>query len=181
MNGIEPLINLLIVLTALSVAAERITNIWKLQSPAMRTLKGAPDKEKDRERAIAGRVMLVGIGLALVLKADLIAILRRLDAPWDTLGWFQMRGSIPIIAPEVESVLGVTIALLGCVATGVSLGFGSKFWHDLLDTFLELRNMARNKNLAAPASRTVSKRAVADEEPDEGAVRDPGVSPVRKP
>ena len=159
MNGIEPIINLLVVLTALSIAAERITNIWKLRTAAFSVAKPEASAEKERESAIAKRSMLVGILLAIALKADLIAMLRQLEAPWDTLGWWQIHGSIVAMAPAARSVSGALVGLLGCVATGAALGFGSKFWHDLLDTFLELRNMARNKNVATTRKKGVSAKS----------------------
>jgi hypothetical protein len=157
MDAFQPLINILTVLTALSVAAERITNLLKLQSPSLRVTETKPgedkeakkDAEKARESAIARRSVLVGIGVAIVLKADLIAILRNAQAPWETLGWFGLDGEMMVSSAALQSPTAIATALIGSVAAGFALGFGSKFWHELLDGVLELRNMAKNKNKGA--------------------------------
>jgi hypothetical protein len=146
MNGLEPIINLLVFLTALSVAAERITNVLKLRNDALRVPKDEEAAEKQRERGITVRGMIVGVVLAVTLKADLISALHRLDAPWETLGWVQMHGSIWTVAPEARSVPAALYSVFGAAVTGAALGFGSKFWHEMLDAILELRNMAKLRN-----------------------------------
>ena len=143
MSAFEPIINLLVVLTALSVAAERLTNAWKLRNPVLRDKS---ENEKEREGRIGNRTLIVGIVLALVLKANLLTLLAHIDAPWDTLGWIRLEGSIWQLAPETDSPVSIGYAILGSLATGAALGFGSKFWHDILDTVLELRNNVRRKN-----------------------------------
>lgn len=106
MEIFAPLINLLILLSVLSITAERLTNTFKLRRPGMRQpLKqtpGAktdqpptdeeksgkdPTDEKDRERQILQASLGVCLLLAVLVKADLFAILARLDAPWETIGW----------------------------------------------------------------------------------------------
>jgi hypothetical protein len=69
-------------------AAERITNIVKLRS---KSLRDKAEDEKDRERRITSRALLVSLAVALLVKADFFEILSRLDAPWETLGWARMQ------------------------------------------------------------------------------------------
>ncbi len=133
MQPFQPLINLLILMSALSIAAERIANAIKLRSPLLRERRPGHREEKDRERRISRRVLLVSVLLAVAIKADLFQILAHLDAPWDTLGW--MNG---MAGPTSATRLLYTI--MGTVLTGISLGFGSKFWHDVLDIIYSTRH-----------------------------------------
>ena len=84
MDAFTPLVNLFAILTALSLAAERITNIVKLRS---KDLRNKAEDEKDRERQITNRALLCSLAVALAVKADFFEILSRLDAPWETLVW----------------------------------------------------------------------------------------------
>ncbi len=152
MSALEPIINLLVFLTALSVAAERITNVIKLGNRQLRDERDTKLTEKQREQGITNRGVLLGIVLAVVLKADLIAALNHLDAPWETMGWLQMRGSMWVPAPETGSFLTIAYAVIGSAITGAALGFGSKFWHEVLDAVLELRNMAKLRNVQTRTS-----------------------------
>jgi hypothetical protein len=132
----EPLLNLVVLLSALSVAAERLANWMKLGDPDLRERKGEPAEEKVRERRIALRALAASLLLAAVMKADFFEILRHLDAPWDTLGWVRD-------GAQRWTAGGVLQALAGTAVTGVSLGFGSKFWHDVLDIVEGLRAAVR--------------------------------------
>lgn len=49
MTTFEPLINLIVLLTALSVAAERVTNVLKLRHPELRNEKAAAAAELRRD------------------------------------------------------------------------------------------------------------------------------------
>ena len=89
-------------------------------------------EEKARERRIAHRALAASLVLALVMKADFFDILAHLEAPWDTLGWAR-----PADADWTAGRLVQTLA--GTLVTGMSLGFGSKFWHDLLDLLYGVR------------------------------------------
>src|SRR3972149_4611533 len=93
MDAFEPLINLLVLLGTLSIAAERLANLTKLAHPDLARRRGSQREEKDRERRIGNRVILVSVLLATAIKADFFAIMAHLDAPWQTLGW--SRGAAP--------------------------------------------------------------------------------------
>jgi hypothetical protein len=143
MSSLEPFINILILLTVLSIAAERATNFFKLRSEGLRDAAGTDKGEKAREHRITVRSLLVGIAVAIVVKANLFEILTRIDAPWDTLGWFQQAESRWVPATAAGSLGTAFYAVLGSAITGIALGFGSKFWHEILDGVLELRGIAK--------------------------------------
>jgi type IV secretory pathway VirB2 component (pilin) len=136
MTTLQPLINLLVLLSALSLAAERLANAMKLGDTDLREKKGSPREEKSRERRIALRALAASVALALVMKADFFAILSHLDAPWDTLGW-----ALPV--EEQWTVSLFLQSFTGTIVTGVSLAFGSKFWHDVLDLVHGVRGAVR--------------------------------------
>ena len=88
---------------------------------------------------VTGRRPLVSLGLAVLVKADFFEILGSLHAPWDTLGWIRLSGSQTTISPALDSIPRFLYAVGGSAVTGLSLGFGSKFWHDLLDVVYGVR------------------------------------------
>lgn len=143
MSSLEPFINILILLTVLSIAAERATNFIKLRNTDLRNPKASDTGEKEREHRITLRSLVAGIAVAIIVKANLFEILTRIDAPWDTLGWFQQAESTWVPAAAAGSVGTAFYAVLGSALTGVALGFGSKFWHEVLDGVLELRGIAK--------------------------------------
>jgi hypothetical protein len=136
MDAFTPLVNLFAILTALSLAAERITNIVKLRS---RDLRDKAEDEKDRERQITNRALLVSLAVALLVKADFFEILSRLDAPWETLGWARMQAGELVRSSAVSGVGRFIYAVTGCLLTGCAMGFGSRFWHDVLGVLLDTR------------------------------------------
>ena len=58
MHSFEPLINLLVLLSTLSIAAERLANMVKLRHPALRRLRNRASRtaEKERERLIVAHI-----------------------------------------------------------------------------------------------------------------------------
>jgi hypothetical protein len=136
MAEFQPLINLLVLLTALSLASERLANAMKLGDADLREKKGSPQEEKARERRIALRALAASVALAVFMKADFFEILSHLDAPWDTLGW-----ALPV--EEQWTVSLFLQSFTGTIVTGVSLAFGSKFWHDVLDLVHGVRGAVR--------------------------------------
>ena len=135
MDHFSPLINLLVLLSALSMAAERLANLFKPAGP------GTDDRQ--HERRISRRVLAVSLVLALAVKADFFEILARLDAPWETLGWVSVTGSRWLPSGATATLPRFLYALGGTTITGLSLGFGSKFWHDILDIVYATRETIR--------------------------------------
>jgi hypothetical protein len=132
MTTLEPLINLLVLLSALSLAAERLANAMKLGDTDLREKKESSREEKARERCIALRALAASVALAVFMKADFFEILSHLDAPWDTLGWVRAAGDKWTVSLFLQSINGT-------IVTGISLAFGSKFWHDVLDLVYGVR------------------------------------------
>jgi hypothetical protein len=139
----QPAINLLLLMSTLSMVAERLANAIKLRHAELREPHHAAHRpaEKERERQIADRVLIVSLLLAAAVKADFFAIMAHLQAPWDTLGW---TGS-----PALTSPWRFCATLAGTALTGVSLGFGSKFWHDMLDIVYGARTSVRHSRRPA--------------------------------
>jgi hypothetical protein len=146
MGAIEPFINILTVLTVLSVAAERVTNVVKLR----RDSSWKENDNREREFKITWSNVLIGIAIAIAMKADLFAMLAQPDSPWTTLGWTQWNGTVWVRHPAAGSLSGIAQALLGSAMTGISLGFGSTFWHDVLGIVLELRKLTEKRAAAQP-------------------------------
>ncbi len=97
----------------LSVAAEPLANLVKprhadLRGSRCRESRAGEAREKERERRIGNRVLVVSVLLAVAVKADFFAIVSHLDAPWDTLGWSR----------NTPEQLHTTI--LGAIVTGLS-------------------------------------------------------------
>ena len=142
-DAFQPIINLLVLLTALSVAAERITNMMKLRRDQLREDKGTGKPEQ--EYAVHGRTFVVGLVIALLFKADLFEILANLDAPWETLGWVKVEGGRFLQSTASQNLGSAVYAAVGSLFTGTALGFGSKFWHDVLGAVYELRDSTRRR------------------------------------
>ena len=152
MESFEPLINLIVVLTVLSVIAERATNLLKLRNQDLRMRKLVEADERVREYAITGRAVMIGIIVAILVKADFFQLVANLDSPWRTLGWVQVYDYHWSRSPATANIGTFLYALAGSVLTGVGLGFGSKFWHGVLGTMIEIRSMARKyREQQAPA------------------------------
>jgi endonuclease I len=127
-------------LAVLSIVAERATNLIKLRDEVLRVKKTEYEKERERESGIAMRTFVFGIAFAVFLKADFFEIMSRMDEPWKTLGWVQVENYRWMRSAASATLGGVIYALVGCMITGISLGFGSKFWHDVLGAVYEVRD-----------------------------------------
>lgn len=139
----------------LSLISERIANFFKLYLPEdrwfffippgkFRTKQDNDYEEKCRARRVFVLALLSGFGVALVLKADVIAIFNSGRDPESTLGWDTF--SLPKVANYKifwQNFGSILITISGCLLTGFFLSFGSKFWHDLLDLLLEVKNLRK--------------------------------------
>lgn len=146
MDAFQPLINLLVVLTVLSIVSERITNLLKLRHPQLNMRALDEQGQRSREYAIGLRSIAVGIVVALAMKANFFELVANLEAPWKTFGWVQVNRTQWVQSAATNGSGPFFYTIAGCALTGAALGFGSKFWHDILGTVYDLRNMARNRS-----------------------------------
>ena len=140
-------ISVVIILFILSMISERFITWLKLYYGQLgKTLLGFSTAEEDftksnlteqeknrKEQKILGLNISVSIIIAILSYADLFKIINS-DKPNEVLGW---KGFI------IEHWWNVPVDLLGCILTGFFISLGSKFWHDLLDTLLEAKNLKR--------------------------------------
>jgi hypothetical protein len=143
MTTFEPFVNLFVMLTILSVTAERVSNIFKFRNPKLRKRTTSSEGERKREGQIQTQTVFIGIVIAVLTKADMFAFLTHLDDPWSTLGWVRVVGSQWHQSPATQNLGAFLYSLGGSILTGFALGFGSKFWHDILSTVFEIRSIAR--------------------------------------
>ena len=146
MEAFAPLINLLVLFTILSLTAERATNVIKLNSNDLRMRKKDEDGTRKREQKINIRNILINILFSIVIKANFFEVITHLSDPWKTLGWVQIQDNQWFLSPVLDSLGMTLIALVGCLIMGIALGFGSKFWHDILGIVYEIRDMKRKAN-----------------------------------
>lgn len=162
--------------------------------------KGLPDSayEDKRYYRILKINIICGILTAIFLHADLFTILNNLKHPENAITWSHFYIEWYIIFPvRVIDTTGTgtqsfPLFLLGCVLTGLFISFGSKFWHDMLDLLLEIKNLRRKMNdkrtyeipdtienfdafIRSPESKLA---ASASEEHEEALRRIPGVVSV---
>lgn len=125
------LIAIVMQLFILSTISERITNFIKLNLQSVTQSLGnfkireyVPEKEKTRERGVLNWAIVVGVLVAFGTKADLFYLIDQggLKPDWHGISWF------------------------GCFLTGFFISLGSKFWHDLLDLLLQVKNLKAKLN-----------------------------------
>ena len=143
MDAFQPLINLLVLFTILSLAGERATNLIKLKSNELRMRKKDEEGTRKREQKINIRNIVINIFFSIIIKANFFEVITHLDDPWKTLGWIQFHDNQWMMSPVLDNIGMTLLALVGCVVMGFSLGFGSKFWHDVLGIIYEIRDMKR--------------------------------------
>jgi hypothetical protein len=143
MEMLQPYLNLVILLTVLSIIAERMTNVFKLRRDDLKLRSKDEAGEKNREQKITLMSVAMGILVAVLAKANLFEILANLESPWTTLGWVELNSFEWVRSPSSSSFGAFLYSLGGSIITGLALSFGSKFWHEILDTVFELRGIAR--------------------------------------
>ncbi len=157
---VERLISVAGAFFVLSLVVEKVADFWKLHKPDIRVKKLKADEEKDRERRILARNIIVGIAVALFLKADSIQMLTS-GEPGQVLGWdnvlfFNNDRMADLNNDNIiyfnalrfssagEGIIKWIEMLLGIGLTGMALSFGSKFWHDLLGVLYEVKQVKSN-------------------------------------
>lgn len=131
----------------LSLISERITNFVKLQfrktekdsKQAEKEIKitAAEEKKenKKKERKTLNIALLCGMLTALIVKANLFALLNSNNfADQFIWGWDWI---------DVASIGTIIYTVVGCLLTGIFLSFGSKFWHDVLDLLFQAKALSK--------------------------------------
>lgn len=106
--------------------------------------KGDKIQEEKRYYRILKINIWCGFATAWALHADLFSIIDKIDAPWTVIGWkkvtwFWENGWKWRWSMTYEWL----VFLVGCLGTGFFISFGSKFWHDMLDILLQIKNLRR--------------------------------------
>lgn len=127
-TAIQPIVVLLI----LSLITEKIANFVKLQFRTLSVKAETDEGERIRERRIQYISIIAGITVALVCKANLFLLFKN-DF---NLFWT----SQPIEGEDIFS------NIIGALISGFFLSLGSKFFHDLLDMILQIKNLKRKLN-----------------------------------
>jgi hypothetical protein len=121
-----------IVLLILSLITERIVNFIKFQYNSLASKHNTYFAEKIREKQIQTMSILVGIAIALIAKANLFDFFKDdfnlFWIPDDFKGWKLLSN------------------IVGSIISGMFLSLGSKFFHDLLDVLLQVKNLKRKLN-----------------------------------
>ena len=121
-----------IVLLILSLITEKIVNFIKLQYEELANKKESDLDEKVREMKIQRLAILVGIGVALISKVNLFDFFK------DSFNLFWTQNDFKGI--------WLVSNIVGSIISGMFLSLGSKFFHDLLDMLLQVKNLKRKLN-----------------------------------
>lgn len=159
----EKYIGFVIVLFFLSMICERVADFLKHYLSEVNTglayyikkllrignllTKGKVDgiQEEKRYYRILKINIWCGFFTAFALHADLFTIIKHIDDdPFNALGWQDIVWPWDVEGWELVMLFwGWLMFIVGCFATGCFISFGSKFWHDLLDTLFEIKNYRR--------------------------------------
>ena len=118
------IISVSLTLFMLNLITEQVSSFIKLHFPSVFGKSENVVAGSKWERKILSLSALVGIGVAIVCNADFFTLIAE-------------KGTVQ---PFTQITLK---GLLGCVITGLFLGQGSKFFHDLLHTVMYYKNMKK--------------------------------------
>jgi hypothetical protein len=132
----DNILGAVLILLILSLITEKVANFLKLRTPRLAIPQSSLLFETARARAIQKRTIVVGIIVAILSKASLFAIFK----PDSVFFWTQ--SDLSFSTADFDWI-GFVTTLFGATLTGFFLSFGSKFFHDLLDLLLEVKNLKR--------------------------------------
>ncbi len=149
---LDKLIGIIIVFFILSMIVERITdfiklNIWENEQGKLffwglfRTKQPSELLEKKRERNIQRITFITAILVAILSNANLIQLISS-DDPSKVLGLKNWGNTYPLSGERDFTLM----PLIGCMLTSFFISVGSKFWHDMLDLLLQIKNFRRKLN-----------------------------------
>jgi len=143
----DKLITIATLLFILSLISERISNFLKLRAKEGKKIlwhwKWEGDSEQDKKQwdlFVMKLTIPIGILVALLLKADLFTILNIKEETdlGDMLTWKNM-----VLDCTPDGWINLLWIVIGCISTGLFLSLGSKFWHDLVDLLLQIKNLKK--------------------------------------
>jgi hypothetical protein len=106
--------------------------------------KDSPNRDA-QESEINALSAIIGIVVAFMFNANMVMMFKIND--FEQLGW---NGDFPFSLSEFrfrpDKAVFSPVAFIGFLITGFFLTFGSKFFHDLLDLLLEVKNTRRIVN-----------------------------------
>lgn len=122
------IISIVLILLVLSLITEKVTDFIKLNINSMQK-PAFPNSEfeRKREKKIHLLSISVGVFVAIITNADFFKIIETAKIePWKGFENFTF------------------LSVLGLIITGLFLSQGSKFFHDLLDTLLYVKNIKKS-------------------------------------
>ncbi len=151
MNNI---IEFVIVMFLLSVICERVAEFfknylcgrklfgWYLIGDTVTKYPPESLEELRRHYRILKLNLTIGFVTAFLCHASLFSIIQNIDDPGKVIGWPDTI-TLPSFPDNAFKYISFPI---GCLLTGAFISVGSKFWHDLLDILLEVKNTKRTVN-----------------------------------
>lgn len=146
-NLLDKLTAIGIILLILSLINEKITGLIRKSTghlteifPSTKRFVSKPAQkevnpemhERMKEQQVILFSIFMGCVVAFATNADLFSLFQSPDP------------TTVLFSPNWDSKVGWK--LLGILCTGIFLSFGSKFFHDLLDTLLQIKNLKRKLN-----------------------------------
>ena len=126
----DRIIEATVILLILSLITEKIANFIKMQFESLYLKSSESKKEKERVKRIQTLTIAIGVSVALISKANLFLLFKE---------------NFQLFWTDIGSD-GILSAIIGSIIAGLFLSLGSKFFHDLLDMLLEVKNLKRKLN-----------------------------------
>jgi hypothetical protein len=125
------------------IGKERVKHLDMLNHVKKETKAATPTEQTTKEKEVTLLSFFVGVVVAYAFKANLFDLF---ETPPE-LGWKGIQPLVEgklILNPEYFSL--DLVSGIGLLLTAFFLAFGSKFFHDLLDTLLYTKNLKRHLN-----------------------------------
>ncbi len=167
----DPIIGLLFTFFAASMVNERIIDFIKLRFPSLWLKSFNQQEEFERHKRLWLLAFLMGLSTASLLNINLLDQLRvnyQGNKLLDAIGQSKYLASNWLQLP------------LNCVFTALFISLGSKFWHDLLDLVLFVKNSQRKLNHFEPTSITTIEQVDKFLKEDEYAIAQKALEANRK-
>jgi hypothetical protein len=158
-NILDSIIAVTIILFILSVINEKITQLIRKYSPfirpgdkfyktpASKVWRNIRKRQKDGtrlddriEREVNSLSFVIGLLIAVIFCVDLFRMFSGSD-PSDILNWTQDKWTF--YWAKDAWFYRIPLLMISLCLTGFFLTFGSKFFHDLLDTLFQVKNLKR--------------------------------------